>query len=127
MDSKFLIILGLLVAFFIGSGTSGLTSRAFNVPDQDAIAAEVSQKSTPLAVRSVAAPRAVTTRSVVRDEAPAPVKKKRTLQKEALIVGGGAGAGAAVGAVAGGKKGAAIGAVSGGIAGLIYDLATRNK
>jgi len=126
MDSKFLIILGLLVAFFIGSGTSGLTSRAFNVPDQDAIAAEVSQKPTPLAVPSVAAPRAVPT-SLVRDEAPAPVKKKRTLQKEALIVGGGAGAGAAVGAVAGGKKGAAIGAVSGGIAGLIYDLATRNK
>jgi outer membrane lipoprotein SlyB len=64
---------------------------------------------------------------VVRDEAPAPVKKKRTLQKEALIVGGGAGAGAAVGAVRGRKKGAAIGAVSGGVAGLIYDLATRNK
>ena len=126
MDSKFLIILGLLVAFFIGSGTSGLTSRAFNVPDQDAIAAEVSQKPTRLAVRSEA-PRAITARSPVRDEATAPVKKKRTLQKEALIVGGSAGAGAAVGAVAGGKKGAAIGAVSGGIAGLIYDLATRNK
>jgi hypothetical protein len=57
----------------------------------------------------------------------APVKKKRTWQKEALIIGGGAGAGAAVGAIAGGKKGAAIGAVSGGVAGAIYDLATRNK
>lgn len=51
----------------------------------------------------------------------------RSWQKEALIVGGSAGAGAAIGAVAGGKKGAAIGAVSGGIAGLVYDLATRNK
>ena len=42
-------------------------------------------------------------------------------------MGGSAGAGAAIGAVAGGKKGAAIGALSGGVAGLVYDLATRNK
>lgn len=54
-------------------------------------------------------------------------KKKRSLQKEILIVAGSSGAGAAIGAVAGGKKGAAVGALSGGIAGLIYDLATRNK
>jgi hypothetical protein len=53
--------------------------------------------------------------------------RKRSWQKEALIIGGSAGAGAAIGAVAGGKKGAAIGAVSGGVAGLVYDLATRNK
>jgi hypothetical protein len=51
----------------------------------------------------------------------------RSLKDEALIVGGSAGAGAAIGAVAGGKKGAAIGAVSGGVAGLVYDLATRKK
>jgi hypothetical protein len=54
-------------------------------------------------------------------------KRKRSWQKEALIIGGSTGAGAAIGAVAGGGKGAAVGAVSGGIAGLIYDLATRNK
>ncbi|MBI2821215.1 MAG: hypothetical protein HYX74_03225 [Acidobacteria bacterium] len=52
-------------------------------------------------------------------------KKKRSWEKEVLIVGGSAGAGAAIGAVAGGKKGAGIGALSGGIAGLVYDLATR--
>ena len=54
-------------------------------------------------------------------------RKKRSWEKEALIIGGSAAAGAGIGAVAGGKKGAAIGAASGGVAGLIYDLSTRNK
>ena len=54
-------------------------------------------------------------------------KQKRSWEKDALIIGGSAGAGTAIGAVAGGKKGAAIGATAGGIGGLIYDLATRNK
>ena len=54
-------------------------------------------------------------------------KRKRSWEKEALIIGGSAGAGTAIGAVAGGKKGAAIGATAGGIGGLIYDLATRDK
>ncbi len=53
--------------------------------------------------------------------------RKRSLEKEVLIVGGSAGAGAAIGAIAGGGKGAGIGALSGGVAGLVYDLATRNK
>ena len=72
-------------------------------------------------------------RIVERRAAPAPSatqtapKKKRSLEKEVLIVGGSAGAGAAIGAVAGGGKGAGIGALSGGVAGLVYDLATRNK
>ena len=52
---------------------------------------------------------------------------KRSWEKEALIIGGSAGAGTAVGAIAGGKKGAAIGAAAGGVGGLIYDLATRNQ
>ena len=69
----------------------------------------------------------------VVERRPAPVAattqktKKRSLEKEVLIVGGSAGAGAAIGAVAGGGKGAGIGALSGGVAGLVYDLATRNK
>ena len=53
--------------------------------------------------------------------------KKRSWEKEALIIGGSAGGGAAIGAVAGGKKGAKVGAVTGGVGGLIYDLLTRNK
>jgi hypothetical protein len=53
--------------------------------------------------------------------------KGRSLAKSALIVGGGAGTGAAVGALVGGGKGAAIGALAGGGAGLIYDRATAHK
>jgi hypothetical protein len=53
--------------------------------------------------------------------------KKRSWEREVLIVGGSAGAGTAIGALAGGKKGAGVGAAAGGVGGLIYDLATRNK
>lgn len=53
--------------------------------------------------------------------------KKRSWEKEALIIGGSAGAGTAIGALTGGKKGAAVGAAAGGVGGLIYDLITRNK
>jgi hypothetical protein len=66
--------------------------------------------------------------------APAIVQRKteargttRSWEKEALIIGGGAGAGTAIGALAGGKKGAGVGAAAGGVGGLIYDLLTRNK
>lgn len=61
--------------------------------------------------------------------APAPVAQpqKRSFAKQALIVGGAAGAGAGIGAIAGGGKGAGIGALSGGAAGLVYDLITKNK
>jgi hypothetical protein len=53
--------------------------------------------------------------------------KKRSWEKEALIIGGSAGGGALVGGLAGGKKGAAVGAAAGGVGGLIYDLATKKK
>jgi hypothetical protein len=52
---------------------------------------------------------------------------KRSWEKEVLIIGGSAGAGTAIGALAGGKKGAAVGAAAGGVGGLIYDLLTRDK
>jgi hypothetical protein len=51
----------------------------------------------------------------------------RSWEKEALIIGGGAGAGTAIGALAGGKHGAGVGAAAGGVGGLIYDLLTRDK
>jgi hypothetical protein len=76
--------------------------------------------------------------NVTRDEitrAPAVIEKraepvhadKRSWEKEALIIGGAAGAGTVIGAAAGGKKGAGIGAAAGGVGGLIYDLITRDK
>lgn len=65
--------------------------------------------------------------AVVAARPEAPHSKKRSWEKEALIIGGGAGGGAAIGALAGGKKGAGIGAAAGGVGGLIYDLMTRDK
>ena len=50
-----------------------------------------------------------------------------TKKKDAMIIGGGAGIGTAIGAIAGGGKGAAIGAATGGGAGTGVVLATRGK
>jgi hypothetical protein len=67
------------------------------------------------------------TPTVVGTRQEPPHKQQRSWEKDALIIGGSAGAGTAIGAIAGGHKGAAVGATAGGIGGLIYDLATRNK
>lgn len=65
--------------------------------------------------------------AIVEKRAEPPHANKRSWEKEALIVGGSAGAGTLIGAVSGGKKGAGIGAAAGGVGGLIYDLVTRDK
>ncbi|PWT81187.1 MAG: hypothetical protein C5B57_10975 [Blastocatellia bacterium] len=65
--------------------------------------------------------------AVVEARPEPPHEHKRSWEKDALIIGGSAGAGTAIGAIAGGKKGAAVGATAGGIGGLIYDLTTRHK
>jgi len=50
---------------------------------------------------------------------------KRSWQKSALVIGGSAGAGAGIGALAGGKKGALIGAAIGGGSGAIFEALKR--
>jgi uncharacterized protein YcfJ len=130
MNSKMLIAAGMVLAFVVGTLASGLytsTTSAFNpltesglAPANSLVSAQ-SVRSAPVVRTRYVAPNNVTTRTVSETQS------KRSLKKSALIVGGSAGAGAAIGAVAGGGKGAAIGAVSGGVAGLVYDLATRNK
>jgi hypothetical protein len=65
--------------------------------------------------------------AVVQSQAEPPHSDKRSWEKEALIIGGAAGAGTVIGAATGGKKGAGIGAAAGGIGGLIYDVITRDK
>lgn len=67
------------------------------------------------------------TMSPVSEPAPHPVRRHRSLGRQAMIIGGSAAAGTAIGAAAGGGKGAAVGAVSGGVAGLVYDLLTKNR
>jgi hypothetical protein len=64
---------------------------------------------------------------IVETRVVAPEAKKRSWEKDVLIIGGSAGAGAAIGAATGGKKGAGIGAAAGGVGGLIYDVMSRNK
>lgn len=54
-------------------------------------------------------------------------EKKQTKKKSAERIGGGAAAGAAVGALAGGGKGAAIGAGAGAGAGALYDRHKKNQ
>ncbi len=66
-------------------------------------------------------------RSVTRSPRSRVVVKKRPLKDSALIVGGGAAGGAAIGAIAGGGKGAGIGALAGGVGGLVYDRLTNKK
>jgi len=58
---------------------------------------------------------------------PYTVVAESTKKRDAAIIGGGAGLGAAIGAIAGGGKGAAIGAAVGGGAGTGGVLATKGK
>lgn len=70
--------------------------------------------------------RDIDNRYTAQRAAPA-YRQPRSKTKSALIIGGSAATGAAIGALAGGGKGAGIGALAGGAGGFIYDHLTRNK
>jgi hypothetical protein len=55
-----------------------------------------------------------------------PTHHRRSVGKSVAIVGGSAGVGAAIGAIAGGGKGGGIGALAGGAGGFIYDRLTHD-
>src|SRR5260370_20885900 len=61
------------------------------------------------------------------DRRPRVVTRERSFGHSAAIVGGSAGVGAGIGALAGGGKGAGIGALAGGAGGFIYDRLTHRK
>jgi uncharacterized protein YcfJ len=69
-------------------------------------------------------------RAAYQPTPPTPERKRvrrRSKKKSAVIIGGSALGGAAVGGLVGGKKGALIGAGAGAGAGYIYDRKTQNK
>ncbi len=74
----------------------------------------------PVYDRSVPVRRYVAPQAVV-------VRHRRPFSHSVAIVAGGAGAGAAIGALAGGRRGAGIGALAGGAAGFLYDRLTHNR
>jgi hypothetical protein len=82
----------------------------------------------PVQIQEKATRQQVVSAPTIVERKPEPTHSdKRSWEKEALIIGGSAGAGTAIGAIAGGKKGAGVGAAVGGVGGLIYDVMTRDK
>jgi hypothetical protein len=131
-----------LLSVMAGAGCSRTTDAA-----PQALVNPAVEPGYPAPATSVSAEPAYTTRPGVRtvEQRPQPamaqqsyssdrssasrrvVTRERPKSHSVAIVAGGAGAGAAIGALAGGGKGAGIGALSGGAAGLIYDRLTHKK
>jgi hypothetical protein len=122
-------LMGTLVPITLASGTDGhlfIPQRQAN--DAQAIYIQDAQGLHPVQLGDrVRRDDVARSPAIVETRAAPKSTSGRSWEREVLIIGGSAGAGTAIGAVAGGKKGAAVGATAGGIGGLIYDLATRNK
>ncbi len=122
MQVKTLVATGVLAAFLGGAVYAAFVKQAADRSAADAAAFE--QRYPPAPRRVYAAP-AVYRESDVREATP--VRKRRSTEKQILIVAGSSGAGAGIGALAGGKKGAAIGAIAGAVGGLIYNEHTKSR
>jgi len=120
---------GTLVPITLANGRSGhLFIPQEQTNDPHAVYIRDEQGLHPVRLKDSVGRAEVARSPAVVDTRPEPQhSNKRSWEKEALIIGGSAGAGTAIGALAGGKKGAAVGAAAGGVGGLIYDLATRDK
>ena len=122
-------MLGTLIPISLADGrTAQLVIPQRQASDVQAVYLLDSDGLHPVELKANASRQEVSSAPAIVERRAAPEQKSgRSWQKEALIIGGSAGAGTAIGAIAGGKKGAAVGAAVGGVGGLIYDLLTRDK
>ncbi|MFN3324756.1 MAG: hypothetical protein ACK5AZ_14760 [Bryobacteraceae bacterium] len=110
----------ILMLFAVSGWAGTLPAPQSTILDPMPPAAQASGMRAP----AVAAPAAQPMRMVDPQGAP---QSRRTKGRTAMIIGGSAGTGAAIGGIAKGGKGAAVGALSGAAAGFIYDRVTRGR
>ena len=125
MQVKTLVATGVLAAFLGGAVVGAFVKQAADNNDAAQAAAIEQAYAQRYAPRRVYAAPVYRETSAVREVTP--VRKRRSTEKQVLIVAGSSGAGAGIGALAGGKKGAAIGAIAGAVGGLIYNEHTKDK
>jgi outer membrane lipoprotein SlyB len=127
MKTRILIGTGVLAAFLGGALFGGVARPALT----NAFAGDeaVMEQERPVLQRRAApaARRVVYSEPEYRAVRDEPHVRRRSTEKQVLIVAGSSGAGAAIGGLAGGGKGAGIGAIVGAVGGLIYNEHTKEK